>query len=149
MKIALRMTLRKKKMIIIIKDFIKQPVIKQIPFFFLSFSFFSGCFVGVFFFPYQSVCKFWKIDKIPSTSNLKILIEIFRQKRIASNVILVFLEHLKAKIFFVSQPWWPTYSSPSFWKSLDLPLVMLFASGDIPSKVVAIENSSIYTFLWR
>ena len=141
--------LAKKKNDYYYKGLYKTTCYKTNSIFFLSFSFLSGCFVSVFFFPYQSVCKFWKIDKIPSTSNLKILIEIFRQKRIASNVILVFLEHLKAKIFFVSQPWWPTYSSPSFWKSLDLPLVMLFASGDIPSKVVAIENSSIYTFLWR
>ena len=40
--------------------------------------------------------------------NLKILIEIFRQKLIVSNVILAFLDHLKPKIFFVGQPSWPT-----------------------------------------
>ena len=39
--------------------------------------------------------------------NLKILIEIFRQKLIASNVILAFLDHLKPKFFFVGQAWWP------------------------------------------
>ena len=32
--------------------------------------------------------------------HLKILIEIFCQKLIVSNVILVFLDHLKPKIFF-------------------------------------------------
>ena len=51
------------------------------------------------------------------------LIEIFRQKLIASNVFLVFLDHLKPKIFFVSQPWWPIYSSLYFSKSLDPPLI--------------------------
>ena len=29
-------------------------------------------------------------------------------KLIVSNVILAFLDHLKPKIFFVRQPWWPT-----------------------------------------
>ena len=38
--------------------------------------------------------------------NLKIQTEIFRQKLIASNAILAFLDHLK--------PWWLTYSTPSF-----------------------------------
>ena len=33
--------------------------------------------------------------------NLKTLIEIFYQKRIVSNVILAFLDHLKPKMFFV------------------------------------------------
>ena len=46
--------------------------------------------------------------------NLKILIEIFRQKHIVTNTILAFLGHLKPKIFFVSQPWWPTQSAPLF-----------------------------------
>ena len=36
--------------------------------------------------------------------NLKILIEMFRQKRFVSDVILTFLDHLKPKIFFVGQP---------------------------------------------
>ena len=40
--------------------------------------------------------------------NLKMLIEVFCQKLIASNVILAFLDHLKHKIFFAGQPWWPT-----------------------------------------
>ena len=40
--------------------------------------------------------------------NLKMLIEIFSQKLIVSNVHLVFLDHLKPEIFFIGQPWWPT-----------------------------------------
>ena len=28
--------------------------------------------------------------------------------------ILAFLDHLKPKIFFVGQPWWPTLSAPFF-----------------------------------
>ena len=40
--------------------------------------------------------------------NLKILKEIFSQKFIVSNVILALLDHLKPKIFFVSQSWWWT-----------------------------------------
>ena len=40
--------------------------------------------------------------------NLKTLIEIFRQKLMVSNIILAFLDHLKPKIFFDEQPWWPT-----------------------------------------
>ena len=42
------------------------------------------------------------------------LIEIFCQKLIVSNVILAFLDHLKPKIFFVGQLWWPP---PLFKKS--------------------------------
>ena len=42
------------------------------------------------------------------------LIEIFCQKLIVSKVILAFLEHLKPKILFVGQPWWPTYSAQLF-----------------------------------
>ena len=45
--------------------------------------------------------------------SLKMLIEVIRQK-IVSNVILVFLYHLKPRIFFVGQPWWPTESVPLF-----------------------------------
>ena len=46
--------------------------------------------------------------------NLKMLIEMFRQKLVVSNVILTFLDHLKLKIFFVSQSWWPTLSATPF-----------------------------------
>ena len=44
---------------------------------------------------------------------LKMLIEICRQKRIGFNVILAFLDHLKSKIFCVSQLWLPTQSAPA------------------------------------
>ena len=46
--------------------------------------------------------------------NLKMLIEILCQKLIISNVTLAFLDHLKPKIFFVSQPWWSTQSAIPF-----------------------------------
>ena len=46
--------------------------------------------------------------------NLKILIKIFCQKRIVSNAILAFLDHLKTRFFFVGQPWWPFYSATPF-----------------------------------
>ena len=89
------------KIIIILKNFIKQFLIAQGPTF-LSFSFLIGCCMGVFLFTYQSVCKFWKIKNISSVSfhvyeneeNLKIMIEIYRQKLIVSDVALAFLDHL-------------------------------------------------------
>ena len=56
--------------------------------------------------------------------NLKMLIEIINQKIIVSSVILAFLDHLKAKIFFVGQAQWPTQSHP-FSKSLDPPLTSI------------------------
>ena len=37
--------------------------------------------------------------------NLRIMIKVFRQKLIVSNVNLVVLDHLKPKTFFVGQPW--------------------------------------------
>ena len=46
--------------------------------------------------------------------NLKMLIEMLRQKLVVSNVIWAFLDHLKLKIFFVSQSWWPTLSATPF-----------------------------------
>ena len=48
---------------------------------------------------------------------MKILIEIFCQKPIVSNVISTFLDHLKPKIFFAGQP-----ERHPFPKSLDPPL---------------------------
>ena len=41
-----------------------------------------------------------------NAENLKILIEIFLQKLIVSNVVSAFLDHLNPKLFFVGQPWW-------------------------------------------
>ena len=60
--------------------------------------------------PFQKLIRFHRQAFIiyKNGENLKILIEIFVQEVIASNVILAFLDHLKSKIFFVSQPWWPT-----------------------------------------
>ena len=46
--------------------------------------------------------------------NLKMLIEIFCQKLLVSNVILAFLDYLKSKDFFVGQPWWTTLSATTF-----------------------------------
>ena len=40
--------------------------------------------------------------------NLKMLIEIFCQEPIVSNVILAFLDYLEPENFFVGPPWWPT-----------------------------------------
>ena len=42
------------------------------------------------------------------------LLEIFCQKLIVSNVILALLDHLIPKIFFFDQPWWPTQSVTLF-----------------------------------
>ena len=79
-----------------------------------------------FCFFYQSVCKYhWQaFIGYKNGENLKILIKVFCDKLIVSGVILTFLDHVKAKIFFVIQPWWLIYSTPStlFWKSLDPPL---------------------------
>ena len=102
-------------MIILLKGFIKQSVIEQTTTF-LNFSF-SLTFVRLFFvFPYQSVCKFLTIEKISSISSHCILKwrksentdSNILPKTLVSNVILTFLDHLKPKIFFVSQPWWLT-----------------------------------------
>ena len=93
-----------KKMIVILKGFIKQPVIKQCPFF-LSFSFLIDCCMSVFFFPYQSVCKFWKIDKISSYIKIEKIWKYWWK---------YFVWNLKLKTFFVGQPSWPTYSTPLF-----------------------------------
>ena len=116
----------KKLLIIILKDFIKQPTIKQ-SLAILSFSFLIDCSMSVssvFF--YQSVCKYlWQaFTGYKNGEKLKILIKVFCDKLIVSGVILTFLDHVKAKIFFVIQPWWLIYSTPStlFWKSLDPPL---------------------------
>ena len=109
-------------MIIVLKGFIKQPVIKQRSFF-LNLSFLADCCMSVFSFFIKAFVNFEKLIRFyrqafiayKNKENLKILlIEIFRQKLIDSNVILVFLDHLKPKIFFVGQPWWPTYSAPLF-----------------------------------
>ena len=67
-----------------------------------------------FCFFYQSVCKYHRQAFIgyKNGENLKILIKVFCHKLIVSGVILAFLDHVKAKIFFVIQPWWLIYSTP-------------------------------------
>ena len=86
-KLGLPMSLRNKKMIIILKDFIKQPVIKPSPTF--SFSFLIDCYISVFSLSLSKrlqILKNWsdfiakllmyiKMEKI-----LKMLIEMFCQK---------------------------------------------------------------------
>ena len=59
---------------------------------------------------FEKLIKFhWQASIVyKNGKNLKMSIEIFCQKPIVSNVILAFLYHLKPKIFFVGQPWWPT-----------------------------------------
>ena len=59
-----------------------------------------------------------------NAENLKILIEIIRQKLLVSDVILAFLDHLKPKMFFFGQPWWPTYSALLFKISGSAPVVL-------------------------
>ena len=78
---------------------------------FFQFFFFSLTASEVFWlFPYQSICKFLIISlsssfEYKNGENLKMLTEIFCQKLIVSNVILVFPDHLKPKIFYVGLPW--------------------------------------------
>ena len=105
-------------LIIILTDFIKQPFIKQSPIF-LSFSFLIDCFFSFLikaFANFQKLIRFhWQTFIVyKNGENLKMLMEIFCSKLIVSNVILVFLGHLKRKIFFVGQPWWPTWSATPF-----------------------------------
>ena len=49
---------------------------------------------------------------------LKMLMEMFCQKLIVSNVILAILDHLKPNIFFVGQPWLVDIECHPFSKSL-------------------------------
>ena len=68
-------------------------------------SFFIKAFVN-----FEKLIRFHRqaFIKYKNGENLKILKEVFRQKLIVSNVILVFLDYLKPKIFFVVRPWWQT-----------------------------------------
>ena len=90
---------------------------------FFSVFLFSSTAVSVFFsFLIKAFVNFEKLIRFhrqafivyKNGENLKILIKIFRQKLIVCNVSLAFLDHLKPKILFVGQPWWPTYSAPLF-----------------------------------
>ena len=85
-----------------------------------------------FLFPYKSVCKILKIDKISSSAfiiceneqNLKTLIEIFCQNCIDLNVIFAFLDHLKLKIYSLASHG-DHQRTPSFSTSVHPPLKML------------------------
>ena len=59
---------------------------------------------------------------------MKILIEIFCQKLVVSNIISVFLDHLKPKIFFCRPTMVANIERPSFSKSLYPPLLGLFCT---------------------
>ena len=109
-KIGLWMSLQNKKIV--------NYYIKGLPTF-LSFSFLIDCCISVLPLSLskrlQIFGNWWdligKLSLYNNGENLKMLIEIFCQKLIVSNAILVsnaFLDHLKSKIFFVGQPWWPT-----------------------------------------
>ena len=108
-KIGQRMSLRYKKMINYqIKGLYKRICYKTT---FLSFSFLIDYCISVFFSffsrYFEKLIRFhWQAYIVyKNRENLKILTEIFCQNFIVSNVISVFLEHLKPKIFFFSQPW--------------------------------------------
>ena len=76
-----------------LEKFKKKKINYQNKFQLFSVFLFSLTSVWVFFlFPYQSVSKFWKIDK-------KILMEIFCQKLIVSNVTSTFLDHPEMPTF--------------------------------------------------
>ena len=105
---------KKNWLIVILKDFIKQPVIKQSPTF-LSF-FLIHCYINGFFsflikpFPnFEKLIRFhWQAFIVyKNGENLKMLIEIFCRKLIVCNIILAFLDHLTPKVFFAGQPWRP------------------------------------------
>ena len=113
-KIGQRMSLQNKNMIIIIlKGFIKQLVIKQSQFFpqflfshWLLYVCFSSFFIKAFANFKKLIRFYWQAFILyKNGESFKILIEIFRQKRIVSDIILAFLDHLKPKIFLVGQPW--------------------------------------------
>ena len=118
-KIGLRMSLQNKKMInYAIKALYKITCYKaksNFSQFFFSHWLLHKCF---FFFLMKAFANFEKLIRFHGQTfivyingeNLKMLIEIICQKRIVSNVILAFLDHLNLKL-------------SSFSKSLDPPLV--------------------------
>ena len=111
-----RMNLRNKKwFIIILKGFMKQPVIKQgSAFLSLSHWLLHKCFFSLSLSKYSLIFKNWEnfIGKLSlykkNWENFKILTEIFCQKLLVSSVILTFLNHLKPKRLFFDQLWWTT-----------------------------------------
>ena len=110
-KFGLRMSLRNYKMISYhIKDFYKTTCFKTTSNFsqyFFSHLLLHKCFFSSLikaFSNFEKLIKFhWQTFIVNNNGeNLKILIEIFCQKLIVSDVILAFLDHLKPKIFFVN-----------------------------------------------
>ena len=105
-KIGLRMSLRNKKMINYhIKGLYKTTNFSHWLLRKCFFSFLIKTFANL-----EKLIRFhWQAFIVyKNIENLKMLIEIFCQKLIVSNVVLAFLDHLKPKILFVGQPWWPT-----------------------------------------
>ena len=104
--IGLRMSLGNKKMINYhIKGLYKTIFCKTKSYFSQFFAFLIKAFANF----EKSIRFHWQAFIIYKNGEyLKILIEMFCQKLIVSNVILTFLEHLKPKMFFVIHPWWPT-----------------------------------------
>ena len=99
----------------------KQPVIKQTPTFLSFFSHWllHKCFFSFLIKAFSNFQNLIRLHWLACTvykngENLRILIEIFCQKLIVFNIILVFLDYLKPKNFFVGPPWWPTYSATPF-----------------------------------
>ena len=102
---------QKKWLIIILKDFLKQPLIKQIfgPIF-LSFFYFHWlphkCFFSFLIKAFVNLEKLMRFHWQPfivyeNGENLKMLIKIFCKTLIVSSVILAFLDNHKPKTFFV------------------------------------------------
>ena len=59
---------KKKRLIIVLKDFMKQPVIKQVLVQFFTVFLLIECCIIFFLLFYQGVCKFRKIDEISLAS---------------------------------------------------------------------------------
>ena len=118
-KIGLRLSLgnKKKKINYHIKGLYKTTCYKAKPNF--SQFFFSQwelhkCFISFLikaFSNFENLTRFHWQDFLVyqnEKKKLKMLIEIFWQKLLVSDIILAFLDDLKPKRFFVGQPWWPT-----------------------------------------
>ena len=119
-KIGLRTSLRNKKMINYhIKGLYKTFCYKtksDFSQFFFSHWLLDKCFFSFLikaFENFEKLLRFhWQAFIVcKSGENLKILIEIFYQIKLLLFIllilILVFLDHMKPRIFFVGQPWWP------------------------------------------
>ena len=120
----------------------KQPAIKQSPanqLFLFSYWLLYECFFSLVikaFASFEKLIRFYQqaFTVYKNGENLKILIEIFRQKLLVSNVTLAFLDHLKSKIFFLGQPWWLTCSAPCSLLSPSLSGVDLLLSPQFTQK---------------